>query len=50
VLTIIPSDAAPPLHALSPAGVLWSLAAGALAYFAYGADWPESNRRFARLC
>jgi len=50
VLTVVPSVAAPTPHALSSTSALWSLAFGVLAYFAYGADWPESNRRFARLC
>jgi hypothetical protein len=49
VLTVIPSTPAPVIEGLSPTSVAIALAFGVLAYFAYGADFPESKRRFARL-
>jgi phosphatidylglycerol:prolipoprotein diacylglycerol transferase len=49
VLTTFPSPAAPPPHVLSTATIVAALAAGLVAYVAYGLDFPESNRRFARL-
>jgi prolipoprotein diacylglyceryltransferase/protein-S-isoprenylcysteine O-methyltransferase Ste14 len=44
-----PSAAAPPPEALSVMTVAATLAAALAAYVAYGVDFPESNRRFARL-
>lgn len=48
-LTTIPSAPAPPVSTLSTTTLLLALALGAAAYVAYGVDFPESNRRFARL-
>lgn len=48
-LTTVPSAPAPPFAGLSGTSALIALAFGVAAYFAYGADFPESNRRFARL-
>ena len=48
-LTVVPSPAAPPMHGLSIPSIAAALIAGGVAYFAYGADFPQSNRRFARL-
>ncbi len=49
LLTIVPSAPAPAIDALSWSSVWIALAFGVVAYFAYGADFPESKRRFARL-
>lgn len=49
VLTTIPSADAPSISSLSPTSLWLALAFGIAAYFAYGVDLPESNRRFARL-
>jgi uncharacterized membrane protein len=49
VLTIIPSAPAPPIGDLSWTTLATAYALGIAAYFAYGVDLPESNRRFARL-
>lgn len=49
VLTTIPSTAAPPPAALSGMTVTSAIALGLVAFLAYGADFPESGRRFARL-
>lgn len=48
-LTAVPSPAAPPMQGLSIPSIAAALIAGCAAYFAYGADFPQSNRRFARL-
>ena len=48
-LTAIPSPEAPPMQGLSILSLLVALFSGCVAYFAYGADFPRSNRRFARL-
>ncbi len=48
-VSAIPSPLAPPVSALSMETALAALALGVIAYFAYGVDFPESNRRFARL-
>ena len=48
-LTAIPSSAAPPMQGLSIPSLGAALIAGCVAYFTYGADFPQSNRRFARL-
>ena len=48
-LTAVPSPPAPPVSALSIETALAAVALGVIAYFAYGVDFPESNRRFARL-
>jgi prolipoprotein diacylglyceryltransferase/protein-S-isoprenylcysteine O-methyltransferase Ste14 len=49
LLTALPSSAAPPPEAVSATTIAATLAAGLAAYVAYGVDFPESNRRFARL-
>jgi len=49
VLTSLPSAPAPAISSLSWPSVAIALAFGVAAYFAYGVDLPESNRRFARL-
>jgi prolipoprotein diacylglyceryltransferase len=49
VLTIIPSAPAPPIGEVSWTTLATAYALGIAAYFAYGVDLPESNRRFARL-
>ncbi len=49
LLTALLSAAATPPQALSLMTFAAALAAGITAYFAYGVDFPESNRRFARL-
>jgi hypothetical protein len=49
LLTALPSSAAPPPEAVSATTIAVTLAAGLAAYVAYGVDFPESNRRFARL-
>jgi protein-S-isoprenylcysteine O-methyltransferase Ste14 len=49
LLTTLPSPAAPPIEPLSLSSVWIALATGAVAFLAYGVDFPASNRRFARL-
>jgi len=49
ILTAIPSSSAPPPSLLSPMSVASAILLGLVAFFAYGADFPESTRRFARL-
>lgn len=49
ILTTIPSTPAPPMQALSMTSLAAALLAGLGAYIAYGVDFPQSNRRFARL-
>ena len=49
ILTTIPSRSAPSMQGLSAASIAAAIAAGFVSYFAYGADFPRSNRRFARL-
>lgn len=45
----LPSAVAPRAASLSGSTLLVSFLCGAVAAFVYGADFPESNRRFARL-
>jgi protein-S-isoprenylcysteine O-methyltransferase Ste14 len=49
LLTTLPSPAAPAIRPLSLSSVWIALATGAIAFLAYGVDFPTSNRRFARL-
>jgi prolipoprotein diacylglyceryltransferase len=49
LLTAVPSPAAPPPEAVTATTIAATLAAALAAYVAYGVDFPESNRRFARL-
>jgi len=49
VVTTMSSAPAPPISGLSSTSIAIAIAFGTAAYFAYGADLPESNRRFARL-
>lgn len=49
ILMSIPSASAPAARGLSPASIVIAIAACVISYFIYGADLPESNRRFARL-
>jgi protein-S-isoprenylcysteine O-methyltransferase Ste14 len=48
-LMAIPSAAAPSAQPLSAGSIAVAVAAFVVSYFIYGADLPESNRRFARL-
>ena len=49
LLTTVPSAPAPAISGLSWTSIAVAFGLGVIAYFAYGADLPESNRRFARL-
>lgn len=49
ILTTVPSSSAPPPAGLSGMSVAAAAVLGLVAFFAYGADFPESGRRFARL-
>jgi hypothetical protein len=49
VLTSFSSPPAPPVSSLSLGTVAAALALGLVAYCAYGVDFPDSQRRFARL-
>jgi hypothetical protein len=49
VITCFRDSAPLPAFAPRPASILLAIAAGALTWFISGVDFPESNRRFARL-
>lgn len=48
-MTCVPGTPGLPGFALRPGSVLLALACGMLTWFVSGVDFPESNRRFARL-
>ncbi len=49
VLTALPSARTAPIEPISVTTIALAAAFGIIAYVAYGADFPESNRRFSRL-
>jgi hypothetical protein len=49
IITCIRNSESFPAFAPRPASIVLALAAGALTWFISGVDFPESNRRFARL-
>ena len=49
VLTALPSEALMPVHSLRLSSFAIAVVCGAMAWFVTGMDFPESNRRFARL-
>ncbi|HLJ47883.1 MAG TPA: prolipoprotein diacylglyceryl transferase family protein [Bryobacteraceae bacterium] len=49
LITAVSQSAAAPAPLLNWSGMLWALFFAVLSFFALGVDWPESNRRFARL-
>jgi protein-S-isoprenylcysteine O-methyltransferase Ste14 len=49
IITVLPSFGAPAMHAVSLTTIAIAIASACVAYFAYGADFPDSQRRFSRL-
>ncbi len=49
IVTCLPAPTAPPLPAFSPLTVILGVGFGLLTWCALGVDFPNSNRRFARL-
>ena len=49
VLTTLDTDPAPALEAIDRSSAPILLVVGAMAFVAYGVDFPRSNRRFSRL-
>jgi hypothetical protein len=48
-ITCVRGAAALPAFALRPDSIVLALGCGVLTWFVSGVDFPESNRRFARL-
>jgi hypothetical protein len=49
IISVLPSPNAPAIHTVSLTTIAVALVSACVAYFAYGVDFPDSQRRFSRL-